>query len=251
MNEILNNENIEATTHCDTNNDATAPMASTIDNTPLTNKENIANKESNSSTLTKVAKFFSAIFSPLLVPTYGVIIALNMSIITPMVPFQTRLIVTIATLAITCLIPATVIAYLFKMGIISDLGVNQQKDRLLPYGVTILCYIVSAIYLSEVNAPVWIPGFIIGGGIAAIVSALVNIKWKISAHGAAMGGLVALIYMMWQNEYALFDFTPITCIAILCAGIVGSSRIILNCHTLGQVLAGTLNGIFWVTLMTL
>ncbi len=251
MDEFLNNENIETATNCDINNDASEPINQPVDNSPSTNEKSDANEKSNPSILEKVAKFFSAIFSPLLIPTYGVIIALNLSIIAPMAPLQTRIIVTIATLAITCLIPATVITYLYKVGIISDLGVNRQKDRLLPYGVAILCYIVGAIYLSEVNAPQWIPGFMIGGGLAVITSALINLKWKISAHGAAMGGLVALIFMMWRNGYALFDFTPIACIAILCAGIVGSSRIIFKCHTLGQVLAGTLNGFFWVYLMTL
>lgn len=198
-----------------------------------------------------IASLFSYIFSPLLVPSYAMMIALNLSYITPVANLKTRIIVLFASFVITCMMPASIIAYLFKAGKISDIGVNNQKDRLIPYIVTIVCYIVCAIYLTEVNTPIWIPGFMIGGGLAALTSMLVNIKWKISAHGAGMGGLMALVFMMWRNGYGLFDYTSVVCAVTLLTGIVCSARIILGRHTLGQVLVGTLNGLFWVALMTI
>ena len=59
------------------------------------------------------------------------------------------------------------------------------------------------------------------------------------------------MFAIWANGYATFNYMYITCIAIILAGIVGTSRLILNCHTLGQVLAGTLNGFFWVFILTI
>ena len=203
------------------------------------------------SLLEQLAKIISTIFTPLLAPTYGLIISLNFTLIAPMSDASTRMWVTLSILAITCMLPVSAIALLFKLGKISDPGVNEQKDRLIPYGITVLCYLIGAIYLTKVNSPQWIPMFMVGGGIAAIVSALVNLRWKISAHGAGMGGLVALVFTIWINGYGLMDYMPLTTIAILIAGLVGTSRLILKCHTLSQVLAGTLNGFFWVFLMTI
>lgn len=198
-----------------------------------------------------IAKILSIAFTPLLAPTYGVIISLNFTFIALMSPLSTRIIVTLAILALTCIIPLSAIALLFKLGKISDPGVNQQKDRLVPYIITIVSYVASAIYLSNIHAPEWMPMFMIGGGLAAIASALINLKWKISAHGAGMGGLIALIFSIWSNGYATFDYMYLTCIVILLTGLVGTSRLILKCHTFEQVLAGTLNGFFWVFILTI
>ena len=93
--------------------------------------------------------------------------------------------------------------------------------------------------------------FLIGGGIAALTSVLINFKWKISAHGTGMGGLLALIFSIWMHGYNFFDFMPFASIALLATGIVGSARLILRRHTLGQVIAGTLNGFFWVFILTI
>lgn len=201
--------------------------------------------------LERISKIISAMFTPLLAPTYGILIALNLTTIAPYSAPSVRVWVALAILAITCMIPVSTIALLYKLGKISDPGVNQQKDRLIPYIITVISYMIGAVYLVRVNSPQWVPMFMVGGGIAAIVSALINLKWKISAHGAGMGGLVALAFSIWINGYGLVDFLPVVTIVILLAGIVGSSRLILNCHTLGQVLAGTLNGFFWVFLLTI
>lgn len=199
----------------------------------------------------RIANFFSSAFSPLIIPTYAVAIALNLSFIGSITPLYTRILVTLVILATTCMIPSIAIAILYKLGKISDPGVNERQDRIVPYIIAIMSYVAAAVYLSNINAPVWIPMFMVGGGIAVIATALINLKWKISAHGAGMGGLTALMFSMWANGYVVFDLIYLTSLVILLTGIVGTSRLILNRHTLAQVLAGTLNGFFWVFIMTI
>lgn len=69
-----------------------------------------------------------------------------------------------------------------------------------------------------------------------IICVIVNLKWKLSEHmagaGAIIGGLVAFS--------ALFGYNPISwlCIFILIAGVLGTARIILQHHTLGEVMGG-------------
>lgn len=207
--------------------------------------------DSSKTTIERIANFFSTAFSPLIIPTYAIAIALNLSYIAPVSPITTRIFVTLTILAITCMIPSIAIAILFKIGKISDPGVNERQDRIVPYIIAIMSYVAAAVYLSNVKAPIWIPMFMIGGGIAVIASALINLKWKISAHGAGMGGLTALMFSMWINGYVAFDLIYLTSAVILLTGAVGTSRLILKRHTLAQVFAGTLNGFFWVFILTI
>lgn len=215
------------------------------------NKIPLVEQASKLSISEKIANFFSSAFSPLIIPTYAVAIALNISFIGSISPLYTRILVTLAILAITCMIPSIAIAILFKLGKISDPEVNKRQDRIGPYIIAVMSYVAAAIYLSNINAPIWIPMFMIGGGIAVIASALINLKWKISAHGAGMGGLTALMFSMWVNGYVTFDLIYLTSLVILLTGVVGTSRLILKRHTLAQVLAGTLNGFFWVFILTI
>lgn len=198
-----------------------------------------------------IARCISFIFSPLLVPTYGILIAFNLSYIAAMSSLNTRLIASSVIFILTCAVPGLYIWNLYTRGKLSDIGVNNQSERLKPYIVTILTYTISMVYLSQISTPRWVIGFLVGGGAAAITSALINIKWKISAHGAAMGGLVALVMSMWTSGYVLFDFTPVVSLVILFAGLVCTSRLILRHHTLGQVAAGTLNGFMWVYFLSI
>lgn len=210
-----------------------------------------APKPQRQTILEAMAEMISQMFSPFVMPTYAIFFALNLNFIATQTLLSTRVIVTLAILALTCIIPIISIAILHRLGRISDVGVNKQNERTVPYIVTIMGYLAGAIYLTNVNAPQWIAMFLIGAGLSAITSMLINLKWKISAHAAGMGGVLAMFFTIWINDYAQHDFFIATSIMILLTGLVGTSRLILNRHTLGQVLAGTLNGFLWVFLMTM
>ena len=72
------------------------------------------------------------------------------------------------------------------------------------------------------------------------VGAVVNVWWKISMHCAGAGGLAGALVAY----SALFGFDPTgwLCVLILLCGAVGSARMLLRQHSLGQVVAGTLVG---------
>ena len=140
---------------------------------------------------------------------------------------------------------------LWAMHKVSDLGLNSRRERPIPYIITVVCYLVTALYLHMIHAPYWMWMFMISGAGAAVVSFVVNFWWKISAHMAAMGGLVALTFRFAADNLAVVDIWPIVTLVILLAGLLGTSRIYLGCHTLAQVLAGTANGFLWVWLLTL
>lgn len=201
--------------------------------------------------MNKICKILSAVFSPLLVPTYAVIIALWTSMLS-FNPLAVRLRITLICFAITCLAPVVAILALYKMKLISNPVLNERKERTWPYLATIVCYAACAWMLESVKAPAWLWLFMIGGAAAAAVSLIVNRWWKISAHLAAMGGLMAVVFRMAQLHVVApgIDFLAIVAAVVIVTGAVATARVYLGCHSLTQVIAGAANGFLCVYIIT-
>ncbi len=197
----------------------------------------------------QISHIFSGVFSPLLVPTYAMILAVSLTILCYL-PMSAKLTVCAATFFITCFLPLLAIYLLLKMMVVSDPGLNQRAERPIPYAITILCYLGCALYLYRASAPGWLTGFMVGGAVAALISLVVNFWWKISAHAAALGGLVAMMFRVAGSGVGVHDMLLWTIIAVVITGCVGTSRVYLRRHTLLQVAAGTLNGFVCVYLMS-
>lgn len=183
------------------------------------------------------SNFLSWALVPLLIPIYGVIFIFTLTML-EFVPTSTKLSFIFITAGINFVIPMLLIFLMKFMGIIEDVGLNGRKERLIPYVITALCFGATAWFMGVRGAPLWVPMFFAGGALAAIVNLAINFKWKISAHAAAIAGLIALLIRMEQltiTEPKLFTWLLIT---ILAAGLLGSARVWLGRHTVWQVLAG-------------
>lgn len=197
----------------------------------------------------RFAKILSWILSPILIPTYAILLCMWL---TPLTVLPTAIkweVVAVCTI-LTCVVPALAILILYKLKVISAPGLNNRNERFIPYIITQACYLACAWYLFHIHAPRWMWMFMVGGACAAVLSTIVNIKWKISAHCAAMGGLLALTFRLCVDGLAVVTMWPIIIVVLLLTGALGTSRIWLNCHTFWQVMAGTANGFLWVYLLT-
>ena len=105
--------------------------------------------------------------------------------------------------------------------------------------------------MYRIHAPMWMTMFMVGGAGAALLSCIVNIWWKISAHAAAIGGLLALMFRISIEGVNLHPILPWILGTMVLTGILCTSRLILNCHTFWQVVAGTANGFLWVFFLTM
>lgn len=200
--------------------------------------------------INKIARLISWILSPLLIPAYGTAMSLWLTAYSAM-PHALLWRVTAVVWTITCLVPMIAILVLWATHFVTDLGLNKRRERPVPYVLTVICYIVAALYLSAAHAPQWMWLFMVAGAGAALVSFVVNFWWKISAHMAAMGGLLALTFRMAADHLAVVDTWPVITAVILLTGLLGTCRIQLHCHTLAQVFAGTANGFLWVWVLTI
>ena len=112
---------------------------------------------------------------------------------------------------------------------------------MVPYVLSILSYFTCVYIMKTIHIPHFMSSIVIAALGIQIVCAIVNAWWKISTHTAAIGGVVGALFAF----AAIFGFNPIPwlCATIILAGIVGTSRMILRQHSLGEVVAGFVVGV--------
>lgn len=196
----------------------------------------------------KISKILSAIFSPLLMPTYSMVLAINLSILS-LLPTAVQWTSIGVVFLFTCIVPVAAIYALYKAGVVSDLGLNIRTERPIPYLIVTLSYGASAWFLFRANAPEWLPMFFLGAGVATVINTIVNRWWKISAHAAGLGGCVAMLFKMAQLHQAVVSLDWWISGAIIATGMVMTARVYMKRHTLMQVLAGCANGFLCVWLI--
>lgn len=194
-----------------------------------------------------MANFLTTALSPLLMPTYGIFLALWVSVLC-LQPYGTRVSILLVCMGITCIIPLIFLSVLRHFKLIKDLHVEIREQRLFPYLFTALCYLVAAYFLYFRHQPQWFVMFMVGSAVAVLLMALINLKVKISAHMAGIGGVVALIYQIHVLGLSAFNLLWLLCLSVIMAGALGSARLAMKRHDMWQILAGFVVGFLSVSL---
>ena len=183
-------------------------------------------------TLIRVARMVSAIFTPFSIPFLAFLILFLFSYLSIM-PIQYKLIVLGIVYCFTIMIPVLAIFIFKKINGFSAQELGERKKRYVPFFLTITSYVFCLLMMNRLNIPWYMSGIILAALIMMVICIVVNLKWKLSEHmagaGAVIGGLVAFS--------ALFGYNPVwwLCLFILVAGVLGTARITLGHHTLGEV----------------
>ncbi len=187
------------------------------------------------------AQILSDVFSPLLTPTYAMIMAMWL---TPMrvLPESTRLMATAIVAVLTAVIPCLAIVVLMRLHRISDRAISDRRQRLVPYSVAVVCYLAAAWTMHRFGAPAWLPLFFLGGGLATAIDTAINFRWKISAHTTGIGGCAGM--MAWFALSGFGDPAALIWLSalIVLGGAIGTARLALERHTFAQVIAGFIVG---------
>ncbi len=194
---------------------------------------------------TLLAKVFSAVFHPLLMPTIllGLLFLLApASVGVGMFPISARLSVLSLIFINTFLVPALLIYYFYRMGFVKDLQLTALPDRRLPYFTTVAVYAFASYFfgsklgaISEVAPQI---GLLLRSITCSILLvAVVSLRWQISAHAVGISGVIGAVLgiMIKFNEDTLLY--PLAGLFVL-GGYVLASRLHLNAHTPAQTNAG-------------
>jgi len=193
--------------------------------------------------LKKLALFISVVFHPLLMATYGCLLlffCIQNTVYDYLTPFDAKWRVTFIVFFFSMIFPALNIFILFRLKRIPSILLSKPSDRTYPYIITALFYFGLFYLLLDVNIWNSIKLFILGGGVAILLTSLINFKTKISAHMVGLGGILGLIISV--SQLIKFDMTLFYIIIILIAGLVGSARLILDEHKPYQLYLGFLLG---------
>ncbi len=190
------------------------------------------------------ATTLSVVLHPLLMSTYGCLMLLFLiknSVYDFMTPFDVKWRIVLIVFMFSFLFPVLNIFILYKLKRIPSIILSDQRDRTYPYIVTALFYFGLFYLLVDVNIWPVIKLFIAGGGISILITALINLKFKISAHMVGIGGLLGVLISV--SYLIKFDMTLFYILVILMGGLVGFSRLMLNEHKPSQLYFGFLLGL--------
>lgn len=151
-------------------------------------------------------------------------------------PTNLKWIISSMIFSFSFILPVINIYILYRLNRISSLKLEDQKERTFPYVLT-SCFYFGLFYLF-LDLSVWpsIKVLIFGGGLSILLTAIINLKYKISAHMVGIGGLLgSLIVVAYVLKY---NAVPQIAFLVLVAGVIATCRLYLKAHEPRQIYSG-------------
>ena len=146
---------------------------------------------------------------------------------------------------------------MWRLKLISSIQMRDKQDRTGPFIATGIFYLwVLRSVMADSNIPTAFLIAVLGTTIGLFACFIINIFFKVSLHAVGMGGLVGMVLiMMWLYSYGSFTLNLpfvgtseisinfILILSLIVAGLVGTSRLLLNAHTPKELYIGFAIGI--------
>jgi len=194
------------------------------------------------------ARLLSMLFAPFYLPLVGLLILFSFSYMS-IFPLVYKLQLLVMVYLFTCLMPRLMIHFYRRYQGWTLIELGHRERRMVPYAISILCYFSCVYVMTRQHMPHFLGSIVVAALVVQMVCALINVWWKISTHTAAIGGVGGALFAF--AEY--FNFNPVwwLCVVFVVAGLVGTSRMLLRQHSLGQVVGGFWIGFFCASLSIL
>ncbi len=191
----------------------------------------------NKKRLILVARAVSLLFTPFYLPVIGMIALFTFSFMS-IFPMRYKLEVLLMVYFFTVLLPTVAIRIYRKWQGWTLFELGKRERRMVPYALSIACYCACYYLFLRLHMPHFLGSILLAALFVQMVCALINIGWKVSTHSAAIGAMGGALFAF--AEYLAFNPVWWLCLVFLVGGIVGTCRMILRQHSLGQVVGG-----FW------
>lgn len=192
-----------------------------------------------------IAKILSLVFYPLFVPTYGIALfcyAWSVQSLQP-IPLVWSVLAVSGTLVFTCVLPISTIWIMMQRGKVKDMQIADPRERTMPYVYAVCGFVFwSYLMIAILKAPLFLGLVCVGATVAIGIVALINRRWKISAHLTGIGGLFGgmMSYFLGVGHvpsWVILSLCLLVSLLLMC------SRVHLKAHTNAQVCAGWLLGL--------
>lgn len=195
------------------------------------------------------AKMVSAVLHPALIPTYLFAILLFFSAVIPYQLSEKLMFLGIIFL-LTFVFPVLCFFFFFKAKLISSIEIPKREERIFPFLVITIFYILVTYGLFYYFPIVSLLGEVmLGITIVLIVVSITTFFYKISVHGAGVsGGLGALSALQYGSPSEDLSYPILLFVLLVC--ITAYARLALKAHTAWEVVAGVGVG-FTITFLQL
>lgn len=185
----------------------------------------------NQSKLRKFAEIISIVFNPIMNSSIAFILLI---VPIPHMKISHKLTFISIALVFSSVIPFLYVYYLKLSGKVKSIDLDERLKRINPLLFSIISYIVGFLLLMFLQAPKLVQGLMFCYASNTSIIIFITRWWKVSIHSTGIcGPLVALSY----------NYGTIVIPFYFLVFLVGSSRIILNKHTVMQVIAGVSIGL--------
>lgn len=194
------------------------------------------------------ALIISVVFHPLLMATYACMILFYIvpdTVYDYLTPRDTKWRISLIVFMFSFVFPVLNIYILYKLKRLPSMILSNQMDRTFPYIMTSLFYFGLFYLMKDINIWPSLKLFVVGGGLAILLTALINFKTKISAHMVGLGGLLGV--MISVSYLIRFDMIYVYMAIIILAGLVGFARLLLEEHKPLQIYLGFFLGLILQT----
>ena len=187
----------------------------------------------------KILPVFAYLFHPLFIPAYA---TLFYFLITQNFFYRHEIyLVFIQVLILTVLLPMSVFYLLRSLGMLKS-RMADKKERRLPLAIYAMLLLFLIKYSFSVFVVPELYYYFLGTLISAMLAlTLVLFGYKASLHMIGIASLTLFIISI--SAYYHIRFLGLIAFIIICAGMVGSSRLAAKNHSLGEVVLGVLVGI--------
>lgn len=189
-----------------------------------------------------LAHFFSYVFHPLFIPAY---VSAYLLFVHPYafagMSQKGKVLKLIMVFFSTGFLPMVSVLLMRALGFVQSVYLRNQKERIIPYSAAIIFYFwVWFVARNQTDNPPYFVDFLLGSFLGVCAAWMANINYKISMHATGAGGLIMfylLLTLSYQDDNALY-----LSIALLVAGIICTSRLIVSDHSQKEIYTGLLAG---------
>jgi hypothetical protein len=188
-----------------------------------------------------IAMTFSIVFHPLFIPTYLTIFIINIH------PYLfsgfergETIRVLLQVIVSTAFMPLVAVVLMKGLKFISSIHLKTQKDRIIPYIAATIFYFWNWYVFKRTGGVEEMTIMMLGVFISCIAGSLANIYMKVSMHATAMGMMVCFMGYVTLNDST--NITLFFAFAVIIAGLVCTSRMIVSDHNQKEIYTGLILG---------
>ena len=189
-------------------------------------------------------KIISYIFHPLLMPSLGTFLLFNSGTYLSFVVVEAQIPIYIIVGICTFLLPILSIPILIYGKYIQSIYIRKNNERIIPLTLSVIFYYIGYNIVANIAIKHFVfnsvKSLLLGSLASIMITLIITIKWKISAHMVGVGGIIGLLFAI-SLGFNISMLLPIS-IMFLLSGIVAYSRLKLNEHSPAQVYFGFLLG---------